>query len=182
MAFVGVWLRLTRSIGVVGALTAAMAVYGSLEPPTSAFASNFGVELNGTYRVISNGDWAKSNDMFLAEKTVVQTWTVTSSCTSPISCTGTVTSDQGWSAPLSTTGDYWIVDRVVENWERCPDGTAAPGAQNFKFWGWDPVNSYRNLKIVDLLAGRDRTLAASGACGINKPLVIELPMRLEKLS
>jgi hypothetical protein len=38
------------------------------------------------------------------------------------------------------------------------------------------------LKIVDLLAGRDRTLAASGACGVNKPLVIELPMRLEKVS
>jgi hypothetical protein len=83
---------------------------------------------------------------------------------------------------LKTTGDYWSVDRVVENWETCADGTAAPGAQNFKFWGWDPVNSYRNLKIVDLLAGRDRTLAASGACGVNKPLVIELPMRLEKVS
>jgi hypothetical protein len=179
---VGIWFRLARGIGVIVALTAAMAVHGSLEPTTSAFASNFGVELNGTYRVLSNGDWAKSNDVFLDEKTVVQTWTVASSCTSPISCTGTVTSDQGWSAPLSTTGDYWIVDRVIENWMPCPDGTAAPGAQNFKFWGWDPVNSYRNLKIVDLLAGRDRTLAASGACGVNRPLVIELPMRLEKLS
>jgi hypothetical protein len=154
----------------------------SLEPTTSAVASNFGVELNGIYRVISNGDWAKSNEVFLDEKTVVQTWTMTSSCTSPISCTGTVTSDQGWSAPMSTTGDYWIVDRVVENWVPCPDGTAARGAQNFKFWGWDVVNSYRDMKNVNLLAGRDRTLAASGACGVNRPLVIELPMRLEKLS
>ena len=56
-----------------------MAVIDSAEPTTSAIASNFGVELNGTYRVISNGDWAKSNEVFLDEKTVVQTWTVTSS-------------------------------------------------------------------------------------------------------
>jgi hypothetical protein len=172
---VGSWLRLA-------AFTAAIAVVGSLEPTASSSASNFGTELNGTYRVISNGDWAKSNEVFLNEKTVVQTWTVTSSCTSPISCTGTVTSDQGWTAPMRTTGDYWSVDRILENWMPCPDGTAAPGAQNFKFWGWDPVNSYRNLKIVDLLAGKDRTIAASGACGVNRPLVIELPMRLEKLS
>nr|WP_225952508.1 hypothetical protein [Mycobacterium sp. OAS707] len=169
-------------IGAIVTVAVAVGVIGSVEPTTSAYASNFGVELNGTYRVISNGDWAKSNEVFLDEKTVVQTWTVTSSCTSPIMCTGTVTSDQGWSAPMRTTGDYWSVDRIVENWMPCPDGTAAAGAQNFKFWGWDPVNSYRNLKIVDLLAGKNRTVAASGACGVNRPLVIELPMRLEKVS
>jgi hypothetical protein len=177
-----VGIRLGRRISAIVTVVAAMAVISSVEPTTSAFASNFGVELNGTYRVISNGDWAKSNEVFLNEKTVVQTWTVASSCTSPIMCTGTVTSDQGWSAPMRTTGDYWSVDRIVENWMPCPDGTAAPGAQNFKFFGWDPVNSYRNLKIVDLLAGKDRTIAASGACGVNRPLVIELPMRLEKVS
>ena len=175
-------IRLGRRIRAIVTVAVAMGVIGSVEPTTSAFASNFGVELNGTYRVISNGDWAKSNEVFLDEKTVVQTWTVTSSCTSPIMCTGTVTSDQGWSAPMRTTGDYWSVDRIVENWMPCPDGTAAPGAQNFKFWGWDPVNSYRNLKIVDLLAGKNRTVAASGACGVNRPLVIELPMRLVKVS
>jgi hypothetical protein len=178
----GNWLGIGRCISLVVAMMAAMAAQGTLEPTRSAFASNFGVELNGTYRVISNGDWAKNNDVFMNEKTVVQMWTVASSRTSPIMCTGTVTSDQGWSAPMKTTGDYWSVDRVVDNWEPCPDGTAAPGAQNFKFWGWDPVNSYRNVKIVDLLAGKDRTVAASGACGVNKPLVIELPMRLEKVS
>jgi len=123
---------LARGIGVVGALVAVMAVHASLEPTTSAFASNFGVELNGTYRVISNGNWAKSNEVFLDEKTVVQTWTVTSSCTSPISCTGTVTSDRGWSAPVSTTGDYWIVDHVVEDWVRCPDGTQPCCARRYR--------------------------------------------------
>jgi hypothetical protein len=35
---------------------------------------------------------------------------------------------------------------------------------------------------VDLLTGRDVTKAASGACGISKPLVIDMPVRLDKLS
>ena len=162
-------------------LAVAVIAFGSLHPATSS-ASNYGVELDGTYRVTSNGDWAKTNDVFMNEKTVVQTWTVTSSCTSPISCTGTVTSDQGWSAPMRTTGDYWTVDRVVANWEPCPDGTAATGAEKFLFWGFDPVNSYRDLRIRDLLVGRDRTLGPTGACGVNNPLVIELPMRMDRVS
>jgi hypothetical protein len=79
-------------------------------------------------------------------------------------------------------GAFWVVDRVVPNWEPCPDGTSAPGTQKYVFWGWDPANSERNMKIVDLLVGRDTTKGPSGACGINKPLVIELPMRLEKVA
>jgi hypothetical protein len=35
---------------------------------------------------------------------------------------------------------------------------------------------------VDLLTGRDTTKAPSGACGINKPLRIDMPVRLDKLS
>ena len=62
---------------------AAIAVVGSVGTATPAYASNYGVELNGTYRVISNGDWAKTNEVFIDEQTVVQTWTMTSSCTSP---------------------------------------------------------------------------------------------------
>jgi len=83
---------------------------------------------------------------------------------------------------LINRGDYWIVDRVVENWEPCPDGTAAPGDEKFVFWGVDPVKETVDNTRRDLMAGHDRTQAPSGACGINKPLVIELPIRLEKLS
>ena len=171
-----------RGVRVAGAVSAAVAVLGSLGLATPASASNYGVELNGTYRMIMNGDWAKTNDVFINEQTQVQTWTVSSTCTSPIRCTGTVTSDQGWTASMFTTGDYWLAERVVDNWEPCPDGTAAAGTQRFWFWGWDPIASQRSLKIRDLLAGRVRTQADSGACGINKPLVIEVPVRLEKLS
>lgn len=171
-----------HEVGVLGAASALIALFAGLGPATPASASNYGYELNGTYRVISNGDWAQTNLVYMDEKTVVQTWTISSSCTSPLSCTGTVTSDQGWSAPALYDGTYWVVDHVVENWEPCPDGTAAPGAQKFMFWGEDPIGGMTGLNNVDLLGGRDRTQGPSGACGINKPLVIELPMRLEKVS
>ncbi len=179
-----------REVDVTAGALAAIVVVGSVGTATPAYASNYGVELNGTYRVTSNGDWAKTNDVFIDEPTVVQTWTMTSSCTSPLICTGEVKSDQGWTAPLNlggaegpgSFGDFWVVDRVVDNWEPCPDGTAAPGAQKFMFWGVDPLTGQRNMKMVNLLAGRDTTKGPSGACGINKPLVIDLPVRLDKLS
>ena len=171
-----------REVGVLGAASALITLFGSLGAATPASASNYGYELNGTYRVISNGDWAQTNLVYIDEKTVVQTWTISSSCTSPLSCTGTVISDQGWTALAVFNGNYWVVDRVIQNWEPCPDGTAAPGAQKFIFWGTDSIAGVTNDKNVDLLGGRDRTQAPSGACGINKPLVIELPMRLEKVS
>jgi hypothetical protein len=180
-----------RAIGVLGAVSTTVAVVGSLGAAAPASASNYGVELNGTYRVISNGEWATTSagpfgaggaQVFIDQPTVVQTWTISSSCTSPIRCDGTVTSDQGWSSPVSTTGDYWVVDHFVENWLPCPDGTVVPGAQKFLFWGWNPVASDRDMRYNDVMPGRDRTQAASGACGQNKPVVTEYPLRVEKLS
>ena len=103
---------------------AAIAVVGSVGTATPAYASNYGVELNGTYRVTSNGDWAKTNEVFINEPTKVQIWTMSSSCTSPQVCTGEVKSDQGWSAPLNlggaegpgSLGDFWVVNNVIPNW------------------------------------------------------------------
>lgn len=174
--------RLRRMLKISVFVAATVAVFASLGPEASVSASNYGVELNGTYRVMSNGDWAKTNDVYINETTVVQTWKMHSSCTSPIDCTGTVTSDKGWSAELTNHGEFWVVRHDIENWEPCRDGTRAPGAQKFRFWGVDPASGDEDLRRVDLLAGIDRTIAPSGACGINKPLVIEMPMRLEKLS
>jgi hypothetical protein len=163
----------------ITALTAA--VIGYLGQAAPAQASDYGIELNGTYRVISNGDWAKTNDMFMDEKTVVQAWTVSSSCASPLDCTGEVTSDQGWTAPLKFINSRWLLRREIPNWMPCPDGTAAPGRQHFLFWG---VNA-QGLNIptnTASLAGWDETEGPSGACGVNKQLVIRLPVRLEKLT
>jgi hypothetical protein len=179
-----------RAVEITAVALAAIAVVGSVGTATPAHASNYGVELNGTYRVTSNGDWAKTNDVFIDEPTVVQTWTMSSSCTSPHTCIGQVTSDQGWTAPLKlggvegpgAVGDYWVVDHIVPNWEPCPDGTAATGAQKFWFWGMDQLTNNRDNKKVDLLTGIDMTHGPSGACGINKQLVIEMPVRLDRIS
>ena len=123
---------------------------------------------------------------------MVQTWTMSSSCTSPMSCTGEVTKRPGLDRPDAArrrarqhrahSAPSGSSTASVANWEPCPEGTSAPGTQKFVFWGWDPANSERNMKIVDLLVGSDTTKGPSGACGINKPLVIELPMRLEKVA
>ncbi|WP_192723551.1 hypothetical protein [Mycobacterium sp. OAS707] len=172
-------MRGVRSAAVV---SATVALVSSLGLAASAHASNYGVELSGSYRMIMNGDWAKTNEVFIDEQTQIQTWTLSSECTSPINCTGTVTSDQGWTAQMTNTGNYWVVVREIPNWEPCPDGTAVSGTQRFWMWGWDPIQSQLDPKFRDLLAGRVRTQAASGNCGINKPLVIEVPIRLEKLS
>ncbi|HET6736396.1 hypothetical protein [Mycobacterium sp.] len=168
---------------VVGALAAVTVVGGSGAAP-SAHASNYGVELNGTYRMMSDGEWAKTNEVFIDETTVVETWTLSSSCVSPIECEGQVTSDHGWTARLwfGYPNDYWVIDRIIPNWEPCPDGTFAPGEQRFQFYGFEPALGTRDMKIVDLLVGRQRTSSPSGACGRNQPLVIEMPVRLDKLS
>ena len=134
-----------RAVEVTAGALAAIAVVGSVGTATPAHASNYGVD--STAPIGSpNGEWAKTNDVFIDEPTVVETWTMTSSCTSPNKCTGEVTSDQGWTAPLKlsgvevpgSVGDFWVVDHIVDNWQPCPDGTAAPGAQKFLFWGVDP--------------------------------------------
>jgi hypothetical protein len=171
-----------RGVGAVAGAMSAITVFGSVGAAAQAHASNYGIELNGTYRVMSDGEWARTNQVLIDEQTVIQTWQITTSCVSPIECTGEVTSDQGWTAPINLVKVYWILNREVPNWVPCPDGTFAPGAQKFIVWGINPLLNERDLKIVDLLAGRDITKGPSGACGVNKPVVIELPVRMEKVS
>ena len=78
-----------RAVGVIGGMAAtAMTVLGSLGAAPSAHASNFGIELNGTWRVIQNGEWARTNQVLIDEKTIIENWTISSSCVSPLECTG----------------------------------------------------------------------------------------------
>ena len=167
------------SAGAASAAT--IAVFGSLGAAPSAHASNFGVELNGTYRVSSNGEWARTNDVLMDEKMVVQTWTVTTSCVSPIECTGEVHSDQGWTAPLR-------LERLLVRRPRHPQLGAVsrrhlrPRPPDVPRLGRRPATVERVNDEYEYMAGRDITKTASGACGVNKPLVIELPVWIEKLS
>lgn len=74
------------------------ALLASAAAPAVAGPAEWG--LNGTYTVTSNGEWAKVNDVFHDEPSVRSTWTITSMCSYPGECTGTVTSDWGWTAPI----------------------------------------------------------------------------------
>ena len=172
-------MRAARVIGSIAGT--AIAVLGSLGGAPSAHASNFGIELNGTYRVFSNGDWARTNEVKFKQQSVLETWTVSSTCVSPISCTGEVTSDQGWTAPLRLDSFYYV-ERTIPNWAPCPDGTFADGHQNYLLWGVDPATELTVAKNIQFMAGRNNTRTDSGACGVNKPVVIELPVSVTKLS
>jgi hypothetical protein len=73
----------------------------------------------------------------------------------------------------------WIVDLDHENWQPCPDGTSSPGRQRFQFFGTDSNGQY-DASNTTTLQGYDRTIGVSGACGINKPLVIQMPLTLRR--
>lgn len=145
-----------------------------------AAQAGLGFELNGAYRVTSNGDMARTNEVFMTEQNVTSVWTFSSSCANAHQCTGQVSSDQGWTAPLEFRTSRWIVDRFHENWQTCPDGTTSPGQQRYQFQGSDANGQYEKRNI-DLLVGYDRTIGVSGACGRNQPTVIVLPLTVQRL-
>jgi hypothetical protein len=128
--------------------------------------------LNGTYAAVSDGQWAKTREVYHDEATVNSTWTITSECTSHSECTGHIVSDQGWSADATFSFGLWFVEHEVPNWEPCSDGTRAPGRQQFTFYPTGPAT----------LVGKDKTISASGACGISNWLTIEMPFRLTRIA
>lgn len=168
-----------RRIEIAAAATVLVAT-GGLAAGPAAVASNDQLAINGTYRATSIGEFAKTNDTYHDEATVVSTWTITSTCSNAQECTGTVTSDQGWSAPLNMRdGTVWKVPRDVPGWEKCPDGSSYPGHQLYTFW---PVDSAGMVELGSpTLGGFDKTTGPSGACGRNYWLVIEMPFRLDKI-
>lgn len=147
--------------------------------PAPAGASDEPWAINGTFRATSDGVWAKSNEVFHDEPVVVSTWTITTTCTDAVTCTGPVVSDQGWTATIRSVGGEYIVDREIPNWEVCPDGTGMTGRQRFRFY---PTNR-KGLVVLrsPFLEGFDQTTGVTGACGINRPLVITIPFTLEKI-
>lgn len=168
-----------RIIGaVIGAAAFVMATM--IDSPPAARAATFGFELNGTYSFLSNGEWARSNDSLRNEPVVRAIWKISSSCDSPSFCTGTVDSDQGWTAPLKFVNDSWIVKRDLPNWAPCETGGAVTGHQRFTFYGVDDKG--QSTGNTELLAGTDTTRTDSGSCGKNLPLNIVIPMRLQKVS
>ena len=159
----------------IAAATVALAIAAvGIVPGSRASADPRDVDgdysINGTFTAMSDGQWAKTSDVFRDQPTVVSTWTITSTCSTPYRCTGQVKSDQGWTADARMLSGLWYVKHDVENWMPCPDGTSAPGHQLFKFYREDD----------NTLAGEDKTMSQSGACGKNLPLVTRMPFTLRQ--
>jgi hypothetical protein len=177
-------MRSMRPITTVMLLVSS--AFGVLAPasavPQAGAKTPADIAINGTYQADSIGGWAKINQQYNSEQEIKATWKISTSCTTMEDCTGTVTSDQGWTAPISMTdGTTWYVRHDVPNWERCADGTAYTGKQTYWFY---PTNEGSGQPLIGspLLNGKDKTIGPSGACGQNKWLEIEMPFRLDRLS
>lgn len=171
-----------RTARVLGGMAAtALAVLASVGAAPSAQADEWGTDISGTWLVSSDGEWARTNEVLIDQQSVRETWTVTVSCVSPIECSGQVTSSLGWTGS-ARLDDFWYVEHDVPNWMPCPDGTFATGHQKFMLWGIDRATEQRVTKNVTFYAGRNITTSDSGACGVNRPKQIELPVQAVKLS
>jgi hypothetical protein len=169
-----------RSMSV--ALSAALAAAGLAGGVGMApLARAYNPAINGTYTATVVGEWARTRQVYHQEATVRSTWKITTSCANAYECTGQVVSDQGWSAPLTMfDGLNWYVKRDIPNWETCPDGTSYNATDYIMFYPADPVTG-TNVLGSPVLAGNERTLGPSGACGTNLPLDIAQPLRLDKI-
>jgi hypothetical protein len=173
----GGWtMRRFRELASVPTVAVTLIALLGTSPPAAAAG---GSGLNGTYTATSNGEWAKTNDVFHNEASIRSVWNISTTCSYPTECTGTVTSDWGWGAPIYQTAGVWFVKHIVQNWEPCPDGTAAAGFQIFRF---APTNADGDTVDPEspVLTGADQTTGISGACGINKPLFVTMPFKLVK--
>jgi len=166
----------------VSATLMAAALVGVGTTP-SAQATGDAFAINGTYAATSDGTYATTNYAFHNETTMKSTWTITSTCPTEVRCTGRVSTDQGWSAPLRLEGRVWYVERDLPNWETCPGGGPSfTGHQTIQF---SPANADGVTQIGSpYLEGKDKTVGARYACGTywyGQPLTIVLPFRLDKI-
>lgn len=147
-----------------------------LLPTPVGIADTDGTAVNGRFTAFSDGQWAKTNEKFRDEASVTDTWTITSQCANAFECTGQIVSDRGWTAELRYLSGQWRAWHTVANWQPCPDGTTAPGRQDFTFW---PART--NEYHAAVLTGWDETVGPSGACGVNRSLTIRMPLRLTRI-
>jgi hypothetical protein len=153
------------------ALTAlAAAATFNLATAALSHAASCDRPINGTYTATSDGQWAKTREVYHDEASVVTKWTVTSNCDDVMHCDGKVTSQLGWTEDLRCRSGQWYTSHRVDDWQPCPDGSTAPGDQSFRF--------SRIADAPETFTGYDRTIGPSGGCGVNLWLTVEMPFRL----
>ncbi|BBY96664.1 Rv2253/PknI dimerization domain-containing protein [Mycolicibacterium fallax] len=170
---------MTASTGkaIAALAAAAMTAVGLLSAAPAVADPGWGI--NGTYQASSNGAWAKINDRYQEQPGELQTWNISTQCSSPSLCNGTVTSNEGWTAPIYTTNGLWLVKRAVPNWRFCEDGVPVEGLRIYKFY---PVNE---SGFVDAtyssgeFAGENYTVGPSGSCGRNAWPTVRIPFYMK---
>ncbi|GAB7070498.1 hypothetical protein H7J06_24995 [Mycobacterium hodleri] len=166
-----------RVSSVLAAICLSAGAVVAADLPASASPADWG--LNGTYVATSNGEWAKVNDVFRDQTSTRSTWTITSTCSYPGECTGTVTSDWGWTAPIYQKSSVWYLKRTIDGWQPCPDGSSASGLQVYRFFASAPDGSTAEPGSSTLM-GDDQTTGISGSCGSSKVVFISMPFKLVK--
>ncbi len=164
-----------KRITAAGAVATATMI--SLGAAPAGAQENWGI--NGTYATSVNGDWAKVNERYEDQPSERQTWTVTTDCVSPTDCAGTVTSDQGWSAPIYTVNGLYYVKRSLPEWRFCADGTPIEGLQVYKLY---PVGLDGHVDLAsNEYTGEQQTTGPSGSCGRNQWPAIRAPFYMKKI-
>lgn len=135
--------------------------------------------INGTFAMSANGERAKINERYETQPSTRSIWTVSTQCTSPTDCAGTVNSDEGWSAPIYTTNGLWYVKRAVPQWRFCADGTPIEGLQVYKIY---PVGPDAHVDASsNEYTGEQQTTGPSGSCGRNQWPTVRMPFYMKKL-
>src|SRR5689334_22630509 len=90
---------------LVVTMTASAAALLSAAPARADYFCD--APINGVYSAVSDGQWAKTREVYHDEATVRATWTIESVCDDFMSCRGSVVTDQGWSSPLTCAAGSW---------------------------------------------------------------------------
>jgi hypothetical protein len=170
-------MRLARFVSGAALVTTA---FTGLAVAPQSHAEYDEYAMNGTFSVVSNGEWARMNERYQDEPTVRSTWTVNTVCSSAITCSGKVTSSLGWTEDIYTTaGNLWYVKHYVPDWIPCPDGSTSPGLQVYMFY--PATEEGMSQRFSDLWLGQDETTGISGNCGRNRSLVLNLPVKITRI-
>ena len=162
---------------VTAAALATLVAAGISNPAVAGANPEWGI--NGTFATSSNGDWAKVNDRYQKQPSTRGTWNISTVCTTPVDCAGTVHSDAGWSAPIYTQSGIWYLKRAVPEWRWCADGAPIEGLQTILIY---PVGADGRVDAnSDEYTGEDVTTGPSGSCGRNQWPHIRMPFYMKKI-
>jgi hypothetical protein len=164
---------------VLAASAGLLSVGAMVAGPPAGATEDFA--LNGKFTAVSDGQWAKVRERYQDVPSTTSTWTLSSTCNGPNDCQGTVRSDQGWTAHMRKPSQAWSVERIVPDWQRCPDGSTSPGRQLFRFWRVDEQGVPDLSGTSTLFSGEEKMLGVSGACGVNQWLTVRMPFLLRQI-